>query len=107
MNAPPDPMNPWSSSSRPKPPEPVPLVLYTRQGCHLCEEMKAEIARAELGERCSLREVDVDSDPRLVERFGRSVPVLEIAGRVALKVRWTSRELARELDRALSEGRRA
>jgi hypothetical protein len=83
--------------------EPLALVLYTRERCPLCDEMKAEIARAGLGNRCALREIDVDSDPVLVERFGRSVPVLEIEGRAAFKGRLTAEDLRRKVERALSE----
>jgi glutaredoxin len=46
--------------------------LYGREGCHLCEEMAAQL-RA-LG--VAFEEIDVDSDPRLRIRYGRDVPVL-------------------------------
>lgn len=74
------------------------LVLYTRPGCHLCELMKEEIARARLG-ACTLEEVDVDTDPALAERHGRSIPVLEIDGHVAFKGRCTADELRRKVER--------
>lgn len=83
--------------------EPLELVLYTRAGCHLCDAMKAEFERARLGRTCTLREVDIDSDPALVERYGRSIPVLEIAGRAACKGRATAEEIARKVERALRE----
>lgn len=82
---------------------PAPVTLYTRRGCHLCEEMKAEIARAGRADEYALREVDIDTDPALAERFGRSIPVLEIAGRVAFKGRLTAPEFRRKLERALRE----
>jgi hypothetical protein len=83
--------------------EPLELVLYTRAGCHLCDVMKAEIERAKLGRTCTLREVDIDSDLALEETYGRSVPVLEIAGRAAFKGRATAEEIARKVERALHE----
>lgn len=79
---------------------PLPLVLYTRPGCHLCEEMKAEIARVQTSRAFALREVNIDGDPALVERFGLSIPVLEIAGRVAFKGRLSAADLERKLARA-------
>lgn len=79
----------------------VRLVLYTRKDCHLCDEMKAEIARARLGNACALEVVDIDSDPALAERHGMSVPVLEIEGRPAFKVRWTAEDLRRRVEREL------
>jgi hypothetical protein len=75
------------------------LVLYTRPGCHLCELMKEEIARARL-EVCTLEEVDVDTDPALAAEHGRSIPVLEIDGRAAFKGRCTAEELRRKVSRA-------
>ena len=81
--------------------EPLPLVLYTRADCPLCDEMKAEIARARLGRDCALTEVDVDGDPELLLRYGRSVPVLEIGGRAAFEGRCTAAEVARQVERAL------
>jgi hypothetical protein len=83
--------------------EPLELVLYTRVGCHLCDVMKEEIVRARIGETCTLREVDIDSDPGLVAKYDRSVPVLEIAGRAAFKCRATAEEIARKVERALRE----
>jgi len=80
--------------------EALQLVLYTRPGCHLCEEMKAEIARARLGSSCALAEVDVDSDPALTRRYGQSIPVLEIDGRPAFKGRCTAEDLRRKVERA-------
>ena len=85
----------------------VPLVLYTRADCGLCDEMKAEIARAGLGQRAELREVDVAGDPELEARYGRSLPVLTIGGRLAFKGRLTAGELARKFERLGAEWRRA
>jgi len=52
------------------------LTLYSREGCHLCEEMRAELEpwRERLGFR--LEVVDVDADPSLAARLGHKVPVL-------------------------------
>jgi glutaredoxin len=46
--------------------------LYSREGCHLCEEMAAQLR----GLGIAFDEVDVDSDPHLRLRYGRDVPVL-------------------------------
>ena len=67
--------------------EPVPMTLYTRADCSLCEVMKAEIAKAGLSRPYELNEVDVDSDRKLKKAFGASIPVLSIAGRVAFEGR--------------------
>jgi glutaredoxin len=57
------------------------ITLYSRKGCHLCEDARAVIEQvcAELGE--SYDEVDIDADPELQRRFGEEVPVTFVDGR--------------------------
>jgi hypothetical protein len=50
------------------------LVLYTRQGCCLCEGLAEKLLA--LQPPPQLRLIDVDSDPALQRRFGLEVPVL-------------------------------
>lgn len=58
----------------------VNLTLYLRAGCHLCEDMKAELLpyRDQLGFK--LTEVEVGWDGALAERYGTLLPVLEKDG---------------------------
>ena len=65
--------------------------LVTRQGCHLCDEMAAELDAAHL----AYTSVDVDLDERLKERFGEVVPVLLRDGKPVAKVRVDARKLRR------------
>lgn len=55
--------------------------LYSRPGCHLCDDARVVIAAvcAELGE--TFEEVSVDDDPALLERFGEEIPVTFVDGR--------------------------
>jgi len=58
------------------------LVLYVREGCHLCDQFLVELS-VDLGPAIErLAVVDVDSDPDLASRFGLRVPVLEMGGEV-------------------------
>jgi glutaredoxin len=95
------------SSPAPSDRAPVPVTLYTRPGCHLCDVMKAELARARTSEPFALTEVDIDSDPALTERHGRSIPVLEIGGRAAFKGRLEARDFETKLERLAREWRAA
>lgn len=97
----------FGSSFAPADGPPAALELYTRAGCHLCEVMKAEIAGAGLGARIVLREVDIAGDAELEARYGRSIPVLTIDGRVAFKGRLTADELRAKLDRYARDARRS
>ena len=57
------------------------VTLYSRVGCHLCDDARLVIARvcADLGE--DFAEVDVDGDSDLQDRFGDEVPVTFVDGR--------------------------
>ncbi len=90
---------------RPRSTTPVPLVLYTRPGCHLCDVMKGQIASARLEREVQLTEVSIETDPELEERYGRSIPVLEIAGRVAFKGRLEVADLERKFARIVAQAR--
>jgi glutaredoxin len=75
----------------------IAMRLYSRPGCHLCDEMKV-IVEALVGDfGVVLEEVDITKDPELESRYGQEIPVLEINGRKAFKYRLTERELRRRL----------
>jgi hypothetical protein len=73
------------------------LTLYSRPGCHLCDEMKAVIARVAERLPVAVREVDISGDPALEARYGEEIPVLEVAGRKAAKYRISEAQLLRVL----------
>ncbi len=85
----------------------MPIVLYTRRGCHLCELMKAEIERSSRRGEYQLSEVDIDSDAQLVQRWGHSIPVLEIGGQIAFKSKLTPADFERKFERLAEEWRHA
>ncbi|RYB93584.1 glutaredoxin family protein [Nocardioides oleivorans] len=57
------------------------VTLYSRPGCHLCDDARAVIARvcADVGE--TFEEVDIESDDGLEDRFGEEVPVTFVDGK--------------------------
>jgi hypothetical protein len=63
------------------------LVLYTRAGCHLCEEARAIVQglledRAARGQRiAALHEHDITTDPAWERRFFATIPVVEFGER--------------------------
>jgi uncharacterized membrane protein/glutaredoxin len=54
------------------------VTLYTRKGCGLCEEAKAELSALEADFPHRLAEVDIESDPALLKKYLTAIPVLEI-----------------------------
>ena len=85
--------------------EPLCLELYSRPGCHLCEDLRVLCERLGSEYPLQLTEVNVDADPALAARYGAEVPVLFIDGRKAVKFRTTETALRRTLRRRLLLGR--
>jgi len=76
------------------PPE---VVLYTRAGCHLCDEAKQQLQQLSNQAAFELREVDIDLDPELQRRYNDEVPVIFIHGRKAFKYRIDPRQFLKRL----------
>ena len=53
------------------------VILYTRRGCHLCDDAKLILQQHGLSPEL----VDIDQDPALVERYRDCVPVVTFDGR--------------------------
>ena len=54
------------------------LLLFTRQGCCLCEGLEEKLRALDPPQPLQL--IDVDTDPALQGRYGLAVPVLAVAG---------------------------
>ena len=76
------------------------VTLYSRPGCHLCEAAKAAIESllAEFG--APLREVNIEQDSVLVERYGWDIPVIFIGRRKAAKHKVNVKQFRRQLQEA-------
>jgi glutaredoxin len=73
------------------------VTLYTRAGCHLCDEVKQVIEAVKLRIRFDYEEFDIDTDPQLRLLYNEEVPVILIDGRKAFKFRVTAAELQKKL----------
>ncbi len=59
------------------------VTVYSRPGCHLCEEAIEALARLHAeGYRFELHEVDIESEDLLFKRLLEKIPVVEIDGKV-------------------------
>ena len=76
------------------------VTIYTRPGCHLCEEAKATINLSGCEGEFILEEVNIDDDPLLRERYGYDIPVIFINGTKVFKHRVDPQEFKRKLRRA-------
>ena len=75
----------------------IAVTIYSRQGCHLCDQMKAVVERVGQSVAIAVEEIDVSTDPALEARYGGEVPVLLVGGTKAAKYRVTEAELRRIL----------
>jgi glutaredoxin len=75
------------------------VVVYSRPGCHLCEEaIEAIVALHEDGYRFELREIDIESDELLLRRHLERIPVVEVEGAVVSELVLDEAALRARLD---------
>ncbi len=73
------------------------VTLYTRAGCHLCDEAKRAIETARRRSAFDFEEFDIDRDERLRRLYNEEVPVIAIDGRKAFKYRLSAEDLLKKL----------
>ena len=73
------------------------LTIYSRPGCHLCDEMKAVVRRVSASIPISLEEIDISGDTELERVYGLEIPVLLADGKKVAKYRIGEGELLRIL----------
>lgn len=59
------------------------LILYTRNGCHLCEKTKQELQQLRETLSFTFEEMDIAQSDQLTELYGLMIPVLLIDGEEA------------------------
>ena len=56
------------------------VIIYSRPGCHLCDEAKAAIMSAGCSDQFTLEEVNIDSEQELLRKYKHDIPVIAIDG---------------------------
>jgi hypothetical protein len=75
------------------------LTLYGRPECHLCDEARDQLlAMRSSGLRFQLREVDIESDQRLLVRYLERIPVVQIDGEIVSELRLDRAAVKARLD---------
>ena len=67
----------------------VRITVYSRPGCHLCEEMRNVAVAVAQETGATFDEVDVDADRAIAALYDLEVPVLCIDGVKAFSIRVT------------------
>ena len=71
----------------------VTLTLYSKPGCHLCEEMRALLDELRPEYQFEIHEVDITRDDDLFARYRHEIPVLVKEGNEIARGRVSDREL--------------
>ena len=61
--------------------------IYSRPGCHLCDEAKDVIDRVRQRRPFEVRVINIEEDPELEKAYGTEIPVVFINGNKAFKYR--------------------
>ena len=56
------------------------FTVYSRVGCHLCDDMVDGLSAMTAGHDVRIAVVDIDADPELRRRYGLRIPVLVADG---------------------------
>jgi hypothetical protein len=56
------------------------VVLYSRRGCHLCDEARDVIVSVRAREPFVFEEVDIETDDELLREYGVRIPVVTVDG---------------------------
>ena len=75
------------------------VTLYTRAGCHLCDEAKRVLVEARRQVEFAYEERDIDADDELRRLYNEEVPLVAIDGRKAFQYRVDINEFLKRLER--------
>ena len=73
------------------------VTIYSRPGCHLCEEAKTQLAPLLQAFGARLTEINIDEDAQLRARYDFDVPVIFLGARKAAKHRVDLAQFRRQL----------
>ena len=73
------------------------VIVYSRPGCHLCDEAKAAIQNAGCSDRFTLEEINIESDDELLRKYKYDIPVVMIDGVEAFRHRVSTEDFRRRI----------
>lgn len=89
---------PWTDTASSTGHEPR-VTLYTKAGCHLCEDAHEVLMTVREEKPFAFEEVDITTDETLMATYGELIPVVLIDGRERFRYRINEKRLRRELSR--------
>ncbi|MFQ5672826.1 MAG: glutaredoxin family protein [Nitrospinales bacterium] len=83
-------------------PQEIAVEIFTKKDCCLCDTAKETLDRVLPDYPVRLRVTDIESDPRLWERYRERIPVVLIEGRESFVYKVHETTLRKKLDRILA-----
>ncbi|HLB28616.1 MAG TPA: glutaredoxin family protein [Dehalococcoidia bacterium] len=80
------------------------MILYSRPGCHLCEEAAAMLERLSRETGLVWQEANIEDDEALLARYHLAIPVVAVDGQDVLSAPIEEETLQRALIRPLATG---
>jgi glutaredoxin len=77
---------------------PFHIVIYTREGCGLCEKAKEKVERVAREYPITVEVFDITRDPNLEKEYDELIPVVHIDGEKVFVSKVTELWLRRELE---------
>jgi len=76
----------------------IEVVVYSKPGCCLCEDIKEKLKRLQTSHPFNLREVNILEDPVAHQKFKEEIPVVFINGKKAFKYYLNEEQFLKRLE---------
>ena len=80
----------------------VVVTIYSKPGCHLCEEAKAVMLAAGCRELFTMTETNIETDPQLLALYRYDIPVILIEGEEVFRHRLRAEDFRTAIQKALA-----
>ena len=73
------------------------LTVYSKPGCHLCEDALVVLSGLQPEWALRIHVIDISGDPALMRKYGLRIPVIVVDGRIELEAPITARAVRKAL----------
>ena len=77
------------------------VIVYSRPGCHLCDDAKAVMQNAGCSDDFTLEEINIESDDELLRKYKYDIPVVTINGVEAFRHRVDADEFKKSIKQSI------
>ena len=81
----------------------IKVDIYSKSNCHLCEVAKDTILKVKRELDFVVREIDIQTDAELFEKYKEEIPVIYINNKKSFKYKVDEKEFRKKLERLLKQ----